>query len=72
MPLFVSRVLRNEVKVLATNNQRSMHLGRNHGSGKDTATNGDFAGEGTFLIYSFSVLYHIPSILGYSKRCKPM
>ena len=44
-----------------------MHLGRNHGSGEDTATDGDFAGEGTFLIYSSSVSC---DILEYHRRLK--
>ena len=44
-----------------------MHFGRNHGSGEDTATNGDFAGEWTFLIYGFSVSC---DILEYDRRLK--
>ena len=72
MSLFVSRVFGNEVEVLATNNQRSMHLGRNHGAGEDTATNGHFAGEGTFLIYRLLVSCNISSMVENERRCKPM
>jgi hypothetical protein len=49
--LLVTRVLGDEVKVLSSDNQSSVHLGGNDGAGQDTATNGDETGERALLVY---------------------
>lgn len=51
MSLFVSRVFGDEVEVFATDNKGSVHLRRHNCSCEDTATNGNFASEGAFLVY---------------------
>lgn len=38
------------MEILAANNQRAVHFGGDDCSGEDTATDGDFAGEGAFLV----------------------
>lgn len=48
--LLVTRVLGDEVKVFAADDQGAVHLGRDDGSSKDTATDGDLAGEGALLV----------------------
>jgi hypothetical protein len=48
--LLVSRVFGDEMKVFATDDEGSVHLRRHNGSCKDTTTDGDFAGEGAFLV----------------------
>lgn len=50
MPLLVTCVFRDEVKVFAADNQSTVHLGRNNGSSKDTATDGNQTGEGALLV----------------------
>lgn len=49
--LLVTRVLGDEVKVLSSDNQSSVHLGGNDGAGQDTTTNGDETGERALLVY---------------------
>lgn len=51
MSLLVTRVLGDEVEVLSSDNEGSVHLGGNDGAGQDTATDGDSAGEGALLVY---------------------
>ena len=51
MPLFVPRVFRDEMQVLATNDQCAVHLGADDGAGEDTTADGDEAGEGAFLVW---------------------
>lgn len=50
MTLLVTRVLGDVVEVLAADDQGAVHLGRDDGSGQDTATDGDKAGEGALLV----------------------
>lgn len=54
--LLVTRVLGDVVKVLAADNQGAVHLGRDDGSGQDTATDGDKAGERALLVCVVSVV----------------
>lgn len=49
--LLVTRVLGDEVKVLAADDDGSVHLGGDDGASKDTATDGDETGEGALLVY---------------------
>ncbi len=51
MSLLVSGVFGDEVKVFSANDEGSVHLGGNDGTGQDTATDRDETGERTFLIY---------------------
>ena len=46
----VTGVLGDEVKVLAADDQGAVHLGRDDGAGKDTATDGDETSEGALLV----------------------
>ncbi len=48
--LLVTGVLWDEVKVLATDDESAVHLGGDDGSGKDTATDRDLAGEWALLV----------------------
>ena len=48
--LLVTCVFRDKVKVFAADNQSTVHLGRNNGSSKDTATDGNQTGEGALLV----------------------
>lgn len=48
--LLVTVVLGNVVEVLTTNDDSTVHLGRNNGTGEDTATDGDKTGEGALLV----------------------
>lgn len=50
MALLVTRVLGDEVKVFAADDDGSVHLGRDDGTGENTATDGDLAGEGALLV----------------------
>ncbi len=45
MTLLIASVLVNEVEVFATDDDGTVHLGRHHGTGEDTTTDGDEAGE---------------------------
>lgn len=48
--LLVTGVLGDEVQVLSSDNDGSVHLGGNDGAGQDTATDGDHTGEGALLV----------------------
>lgn len=48
--LLVTGVLWDEVKVLATDDESAVHLGGDDGSGQDTSTDGDLAGEWALLV----------------------
>lgn len=48
--LLVTGVLWDEVEVLAADDEGSVHLGGDDGSGEDTATDGDLAGEWALLV----------------------
>ena len=48
--LLVSGVFGDEVEVFSADDEGSVHLGRDDGSGQDTATDGDEAGEGALLV----------------------
>ena len=48
--LLVTGVLWDEVKVLAADDQSTVHLGRNDGTGEDTATDGDETSEWALLV----------------------
>ena len=50
MSFLISGVFGDEMKVLATDDEGSMHFGRNDGSSQDTSTNGHFTGERTFFV----------------------
>ena len=52
--LLVTRVLRDVVEVLSSDDDGSVHLGGNDGAGQDTATDGDETGEGALLVCSSS------------------
>jgi hypothetical protein len=53
--LLVSRVLWNEVEVLATDDDGTVHLGGDDGAGEDTTADGDEAGEGALLVWSITL-----------------
>lgn len=55
--LFVPGVFGHEVEVFAANDEGSVHFGRDNSAREDTPTDGDFTGEGTFLICSPCVRY---------------
>lgn len=48
--LLVTGVLGNEVEVLAADDESAVHLRGDDGAGKNTATDGDLAGEGALLV----------------------
>src|SRR5690348_8025019 len=48
--LLITVVLRDEVKVLATDDDGALHLGGDDLTGEDAATDGNIAGEGALLI----------------------
>lgn len=48
--LLVTGVLGDEVEVLAADDQGTVHLGGNDGTGQDTATDRDETGEGALLV----------------------
>ena len=48
--LLVTGVLGDEVEVLAADDEGTVHLGRDDGTGEDTATNGDETSEGALLV----------------------
>ena len=51
MSLLISLVLSNIVKVVSSDNDGVLHLGRGHHSSDDSASDTDITSEGTFLIY---------------------
>jgi hypothetical protein len=50
MSLLVSGVFGDEVEVLAADDDGTVHLGRDDGTGQDTATDGDHSGERALLV----------------------
>jgi hypothetical protein len=48
--LLVTRVLGDEVEVLSSDDESSVHLGGNDGASQDTATDGNETGEGALLV----------------------
>jgi hypothetical protein len=48
--LLVTGVFWDEVEVFATDDEGSVHLGGDNGSGQDTATDGDESGEWALLV----------------------
>jgi len=52
MSLLVSGVLGNEVEIFSSDNDGSVHLGRDHFAGQDSSSNGDHASEWAFLVYN--------------------
>lgn len=48
--LLVSVVLGDEVEVFAADDDGTVHLGGNDGTGQDTAADGDLASEGALLV----------------------
>ena len=50
MPLLVTVVLGDVVQVLAADDQGTVHLGGDDGTGQDTATDGDETSEGALLV----------------------
>ena len=57
MSLLISGVFGDEVEIFATDDEGSVHFGRHNSASEDTATDGDFASEGAFLVCSMSVRY---------------
>lgn len=57
MALLVTGVLWDEVKVLATDDESAVHLGGDDGSGQDTSTDGDLAGEWALLVWGAESVY---------------
>ena len=51
--LLVTRVLGDEVEVLAADDERAVHLGRDDGACQNATADGDEASEGAFLVYAF-------------------
>jgi hypothetical protein len=49
--LLVTRVLGDEMQVLAADDSSSVHLGRDNGAGKDTAADRDETSEGALLVF---------------------
>ena len=49
--LLISGVLGDEVKVFASDDDCSVHLGRDDGTSQDTATDRDKAGERALLVW---------------------
>ena len=49
--LLVSLVLSNVVKVVSSDDDGVLHLGRGHHSSDDSASDTDITSEGAFLIY---------------------
>ena len=64
--LLVSGVLGDEVKVFAADDQGSVHLGRDHSAGEDTASDRDHTSEWAFLVCREDFV-RIPSIFPF--RC---
>ena len=60
MSLLVSGVFWDEVKVFSADNESSVHLGRDNGSGQDTATDGDETSEWALLVYNTQMLAFLP------------
>ena len=50
MTFLVSGVFGDKVKIFAANDEGAMHFGGDDGASENTAADGDFASEGTFLV----------------------
>ena len=50
MSFFVSIVFRNVMKVISSDDNGSLHFGRDADTLEDSSSDGDVAGEGAFLI----------------------
>lgn len=50
MSLLVSGIFRNEVEVFTADDESSVHFGRYDFACENSASDGDHAGEGTFLV----------------------
>lgn len=50
MALLITRVLRDEVEILSSDDDGSVHFRGDDGTGQDTATDGDEAGERALLV----------------------
>lgn len=50
MSLFISGVFGNKMKVFSSDDESSMHFGRDDGAGKNSTTNRDLTGKWAFLI----------------------
>lgn len=50
VPALITSVLGNEVEVLAADDERAVHLGRDNGASKDTAADGDETSERALLV----------------------
>ena len=48
--LLVTRVLGDEMEILSSDNEGSVHLGGHDGAGEDTTTDGDETGEWALLV----------------------
>ena len=64
MSLLISGVFWDKVEVLSADDKGSVHLGGYDGSGKDTSSDGDFAGERAFLVW----LLQVRSLLRMARR----
>lgn len=51
MALLVTGILGNEVKVLSSDDDGSVHLGGNNGAGQDAAADRDESSERALLVY---------------------
>jgi hypothetical protein len=60
--LLVTGVLGDEVEVFAADDDGSVHLGRDDGTGEDTATDRDLAGERALLVCRKPQLTSVPDI----------
>lgn len=58
--LLVTGVLGDEVEVLAADDEGTVHLGRDDGTGQDTATDRDETGEGALLVCREIVVSLVP------------
>ena len=57
--LLVTGVLGDVVEVLSSDDDGSVHLGGNDGTGEDTATDGDETGEGALLVCRAKLGQHL-------------
>ncbi len=59
--LLISGVFGDKMEIFASDDKGSMHFGGDDGAGKDTAADGDLAGERTLLVCWFRRVRHICS-----------
>ena len=60
--LLVTGVLGDEVEVLAADDEGTVHLGGDDGTGQDTATDRDKTGEGALLVCTVLLVFRCRSI----------